>query len=1025
MNISELSIRRPVFAWILFSAFIVFGAISYQRLGISMMPDVDFPVLTVSTVWEGAAPDVIESELVDKIEERVIGLEGLKDVRSSIRQGRATVTLEYDLNRDLDAALQDTQGALSQLRLPTGVDVPTIKKTNPEDEPIMWIAFGGDRPLHDLIRFAELNVIDQLQTVSGVGEVMLGGYTSRNLRLWIDKTKLQRYQLSILDLVDAIEKEHREEAGGYIENQKNEINVRTMGEGLTAEEVGNFLITRRGGQPIYDTTIRVRDVARVEDGLADIRNAAYISGQKGAGISIGIKKQRKTNEIKVADGVVKKLEELSKRLPKDLSIRVNVDFTEATRDSVHETQFELILSVLLTTLICFLFLGTWKAALNVILSIPFSVVGTFIVIYFMGFTLNLFTLLALTLAIGIVVDDAIMMLENIVRHFAMGKSRRRAAGDGATEITFAAIAASVAVVAIFLPVIFMEGIIGKFFFQFGIVISAAVMLSLVEAVTITPMRCSQLMAPNDHDGWLAKKSDSVFFKLAAVYQRTLEFSLKARWLVVISATLIFVASCFIVRALRIEYIPPIDQNFIRGLFQTPVGSSLEMTTQVAKEVRAYLDKHPDVKRYFIRVGGNDGVPNQCFAAITLKDKSERVRGHVVIMQEMRKDLGKIKGLTRVQLRDISDRGLTGGGRSNPLSFNIRGPDYSVLKTKSKEMMDGLNESKLVVDLDTDYREGQPELRIIPDREAAALRGVSMETISRTINTAIGGVRQGKFSSDGRRYDIRIRLTPEQRLQPEEVNDLMLRTAYGELVPLKDVARIEVVKTVQSISRVNRSKSISVFGGIAPGQSQAVALQKVEELADKILPEGYSIHFEGAAQTFVDSIKSLWFALLLGVIVAYMVLAVQFNSFIHPVTVLLALPFSLTGAFATLFLTNQSLNVFSMIGLLLLMGIVKKNSILLVEFANHMRGNQKADSKLALLKACPIRLRPILMTSMATIGAAIPPAMGWGQGAELRQPMALAIIGGVIVSTLFTLYVVPCAYLIFSRFERPEPADDGL
>lgn len=1031
MTLSDLSIKRPVFAWVLFIGVLLFGALSYSRLGVSMMPDVDFPVLDIRVEWEGAAPEVMETELVDQIEEEMLTIEGLKEIRSSIQQGRANIKLEFDINRDVDAALQEAQGALSQVRLPLNVDMPVIRKSNPEEDPIMWIAFGGDRSLRDIVRYIDLNVLDQLQTVPGVGEIILGGFSARNLRIWIDNEKLRQYQLTVLDIIDAVEREHSELAGGYIENQEKEINVRTMGEEFTPEQVADILITTRGGQAVYDPTIRIKDIARVEDGLEDIRAVALISAMEGIGVSLGIKKQRKQNEIEVADAVQKRVEEIKKGLPKDLDMRVNVDFTEATRTAIKKTQIELFMSIMLTTLVCFVFLGSWKSALNVILAIPFSISGTFIVLYFMGFTLNLFTLLALALAIGIVVDDAIMMLENIVRHFQMGKSRKEASQVGAREITFAAVATTAALVAIFLPVVFMQGVIGKFFFQFGITLSAAVVFSLIEAVTLTPMRCSRFMTDGDHNSRFAIAVNSLFEKFANGYARTLEYVLAHRIKVLVISTLLFLLSTGLVGLLRKEFVPRQDQSVVRVQFQAPVGSSLENTRKMAGQIAAYLDNSPYVERYFMRVGGGGGgsPPNRGFAGVILKPRSERDIGHLKFMDITRETLlrdpkTKIDGLIRLQMSDISDRGLT-AGRSSPVAFNIRGPDYNVLKEKIGEIEKRLQATGLVEDLDTDYREGQPELRIKPKREEASLRGVSMQNIGRTINAAIGGIRQGKFTNDGRRYDIRIRLEPEERLNPEDINNLHIRTLYGEIIPLSDVVDLEVVNTVQTVTRVNRQKSVSVFGSLATGSSQSDALAQAEKIAREVLPEGYSFHLEGGAQTFGESFDALYFVLFLGIAFAYLVLAVQFNSFIHPVTILLALPFSLSGAWLTLYLAGQSLNMFSFIGLLLLMGVVKKNSILLVEFTNQLRHRENLNVHNALLKACPIRLRPILMTSIATVGAAIPLAIGLGDGAESRRPMALAVIGGVLLSTLLTLYVIPCAYSLFSRFEKHEnDEDDG-
>jgi HAE1 family hydrophobic/amphiphilic exporter-1 len=1019
MTLAEISIRRPVFAWMLMFGLIVFGAISLGRLGVSYMPDIDFPVIDISVEWEGAAPELIEAEIVDEIEQEIISVEGIKEIRSTVRQGTANITVEFEIHRNIDAALQEIQAGVAQVDLPLGVEPPIVKKSNPEEEPIMWLGINSTRPYRDLVEYVDLYIKDSFQIIPGVGEVILGGFSPRNLRIWIDNDKLKEHELTMIDLIRAVQSQHAELPGGYMENDQREWNVRTMGEGLTAADVANILITRRGGQPIYDTSIRIRDVAAVEDGTDDVRRMFRIEGRQA--ISLGIKKQRGTNEVEVASAVRKKVESLAKTLPPDIGIRVNVDFSRFTEQAVYFTQKELITAALVTGLVCLLFLGSWSAAFNVLLSIPTSIMGTLIVLYFFGFTLNLFTLLALALVIGIVVDDAIMVLENIVRHFHAGKGRTRASEEGAREITFAAMAATVAIIAIFLPVAFMSGIIGKFFFQFGVTISAAVSLSLLEAITLTPMRCSQLMRRSE-PGWYARGLDAAMRGMSAFYGAFLRGTLRWRWIVLLGSFAIFLASLSLLKSLRQEFVPPQDQNFFRLAVETPVGSSLEFTRGKVIEVEDYIHSRSDVARHLVSIGGLDGRSNTAFVPVVLVDKDKRGKSQAQIMNEFRRDLAHIKDV-RITMSDLSTRGLS-PRRSVGVEFNLRGSDYAKLDQSAQSIVDRLQQTGLFVDLDTNYRKGMPELQVIPDREEAAKRGVAVDDIGETVRCAIGGVRAGKFTSDGRRYDVRLRLKPLERLEPEALAKLEIRNDYGEVVPLNSVVDWEIVPKVQTISRVDRQRAISITGNVATGKSQAEAIAAAEQAAKEILPEGYSLHLEGGSQTFKESFDSLWFTLLLGVIIAYMVLAAQFNSFIHPFTVLLALPFSLTGALATLGWFDESLNLFSMIGVILLMGIAKKNSILLVEFTNQVRERSHATVEEALARACPIRLRPILMTSFATAGAAIPLALTTAPGSEARVPMALAILGGVAVSTLFTLFVIPCAYQIFSLFERPKDLDSA-
>lgn len=990
---------------------ILFGAISLRSLGISQLPDVDFPVLSVSVTWEGAAPEVLESEIADRLEQAVISVEGIKDITSNIRQGQVTLSLEFNLDRNVDAALQEVQSAISRVKLPLDVDPPTITKSNPEDQPIIWLGISGDRSLWDITRYVDLHIKDQFQILPGVGEILLGGYTDRNLRVWVDNTKLKGFELTVVDVKNALEHGNLETAAGRIENSQQELNLRVMGEGLTPAQVGDIVIDTRGGRPIFGgSKIHIRDIARVEDGLADIRRLSRVNGIGGLGL--GIKKQRGANAVEIGQRVKARLAEIQKTLPEDMKIGINFDSTVFVKQSVEETEFTLFLSAIVTGLVCWLFLGSLGPTINILLSIPTSIVGSFTIIYAFGFTLNFFTILGLALAIGIVVDDAIMVLENIYRHKAMGKDRIRASLEGAEEIMFAAIAASVAVIAIFLPVAFMKGVIGKFFFQFGVTITAAVALSLLEAVTLTPMRCSQLLSDDHKPGRFERFIDRTFHRLANLYQVLLGVTLRWRWLTVLVAIGLFGGSLLLLGRISKEFIPAQDQSMFLMRVQTPVGSSLEYTSERIKEIEKYLLGQPEVDRTYVAIGGfGGGDVNTGMVFVSMKPRAKRSVSQGEFMNATRSSLSQLPQL-KVFLQDLSTRGFT-AQRGFPVEFNIRGSDWQALNDLSQKIIDKLKETGLVVDVDTDYRLGQPEIRVWPLRDAAAERGVSIQDITDTVSAAIGGIRVGKFTQDARRYDVRVQLESPERRAAEDIMALEVRNDHGEIVPLAQVAKIETVPTLQTITRRNRERSISVFANVAPGKSQSDALAAAERIGTESLPEGYRVVLGGGAQTFIESFQSLYFVLWLGVLVAYMVLASQFNSYIHPVTVLLALPFSLTGALAALYLTGQTINLYSMIGVILLMGIVKKNSILLVEFINHKRFEEKLPLDESILAACPIRLRPILMTSCATLAAALPPALAIGPGAESRIPMSITIIGGVLVSTVFTLFVVPCAYRIFA------------
>jgi multidrug efflux pump subunit AcrB len=632
-----------------------------------------------------------------------------------------------------------------------------------------------------------------------------------------------------------------------------------------------------------------------------------------------------------------------------------------------------------------------------------------------------------------VVDDAIMVLENIMRHREMGKSKVLAARDGAREITFAALAATIAVVAIFLPVAFMSGIIGRFFFQFGITISAAVLLSLVEALTVTPMRCSQMMG--DTRRGYAHWAVGEFDKIGKVYRSVLASCLNHRWLVIFISTLIFAASLGMAYLLPKEFLPRQDQSAFLIRIQTPVRSSIGFTQDKLIAAEKILKQHPEIDHFFSAIGGftsdtgaadgtvTDGQVNSALIYVTLKPKSQRSLGQFALMDKLRQELNSIPDVNAVP-QDLASHDFV-AGRGFPIELNLRGPDYQVLEKKSQEIIDAMKQTGDFRDIDTDFRTGMPEVRIYPDRALATLSGVTVDAIGNTVQAAIGGAVQGKYTNKDRRYDVRLRLEGGQRIDAQDILNLDVRTDYNELIPISSVIKTETVGTYQTIARTLRERSISIYANIAPGKSQATALDHAEAIANKLMPPGYRVFLGGGAQTFRETFASLFFALWLGVIVSYMVLASQFNSFVHPFAVLLSLPFCISGAFFALYLTGQSINLYSLIGLVLLMGIVKKNSILLVEFANAKRFIDGFSVRDAILFAGPVRLRPILMTSLATLAAAVPPALALGPGAESRIPMAITVIGGVIVSTFFTLLVVPCAYSLMARLESKTHSEAEL
>ena len=1021
MRISDISIKNPVMAWMIMAFLMVFGAISFSRLGISQFPDVDFPSVNVSIALSGASPEVIESNIVEPVEDVLTTLEGIKGLSSSSRSGVGNISVEFNLDRSIDAALQEVQTKVSQAqrRLPKDAEAPIITKSNPDDQPIIWLAVtsdSGDR--RELMKYTQEYLKDQFTSVMGVGDIQLGGFTDPILKVQVLPEKLNRYNITVLDVISTIQAEHNELPGGQVDDNKNVFNVRVKGEAKTLEEFRSIIISKRAGQTVADPSLRVRlsDVANIQLSLADDKRFSRFNEKLAVGI--GIKKQRGTNAVAVARAVKERMEEIKKNLQPGYQLNVNFDTTQFIERSISELNKHLLMAVLLTAFVCWMFLGSFTATINVLLSIPTSILGTFIALYFLGFTLNTFTLLGLTLAIGIVVDDAIMVLENIFRYNERGKSQIESAIIGAREITFAAIAATAAVIAIFLPVAFMEGVIGKFFLQFGITISFAVFLSLIEALTITPMRCASFVQHSHRTTKIGKAFDVFFDKLTAGYKHTLEWTVVHKWKVFIGSVVLMVLCFVLVKFIPKEFTPPQESGLLMTRINLPTGTAFAVTNEATKKVERHLLEDPNVLQVFSSVGGFSGSgadTNTAMMFVSLKPKAERTMSQADFVKKAREDLKQyVKG--RVSMQDPTSRSFGGGGRGFPVEFVIKGPEWEELSAQADKLMEEMKNSGIMTDVDSNLLQGLPEIQVVPDRDRATATGVSVNSVASTINAMIGGVRAGQYADGGKRYDIRVELQKTDD-QVKDLEKLTIANSKGNLLPLKRIVKFNNTKTLQQINRDNRLRSISIYANVEKGKTTEQAMSFVREKS-KNLKQRYFIEEFGSSKSQKESFQGLVAALVLGLLVAYMILAAQFNSFIDPVTILMALPYSIAGAFIGLFITGQSLNIYSMIGVLLLMGIVKKNSILLVEFANLVRdrkGGEETPEK-AMVEAGPTRLRPILMTSFATVAGAIPTAIATGEGAELTRSMAVTIIFGVLFSTLLTLYVIPAIYVMFEKFK---------
>jgi multidrug efflux pump len=1003
VNITEVCLRRPVLAWMLMAATILFGIIAVTRIGISQFPDVDNPTITVSVSWPGGSPEDIETGIINPVEDAMSQVTGVLTLASSAKQGSARVTATFDLSRDIDLALQDTQAKIAQVQrnLPTSAMPPVVSKSNPDDQPIMTVGLSGPFSRQLLADVARYQVEDMLETIQGVGQIQTMGYLDRNLRIWVDADKLVATGTTVTDVMSALQKQHINVPGGALDNGGREFDVRVIGEAADLATIRNIVV--RGNA---SSLVRVSDVALVEDGFVDITSYARSNGEPVQ--ALGILKQPGSNAVGVAKAVTAALDNLQKTLPKGMKLDVIFDTTGFIQDSVNEIGIELGLAVVLTGLVCWIFLGSLSSTMNVLFAIPMSLLGTIAVLYFAGFTLNTFTLLGLSLAVGLVVDDAVMVMENIFRHAEMGKEPIRAAEEGTKEITFAALAATVAVIAIFMPVAFMSGVVGKFFLQFGVTLAVAVAISYLEAITLAPARCAQMVNMSSHAsrGFVGRLADRGFDSLGRGYTRALGWALAMPWTVIGIAVAVLALAGWVGSTLRQEFVPSQDQSRLSVRLTTAVGATLNETDTYVQRAEAFLAKRPEVVTVLSNVS-----PGSASLYVTMVPPGERKLTQSDFSAVMRKEFSSYPGL-RAAVQDLSQQGF-GGAKGFPIEFSVRGSDWDTLVKLAQQLKGQAASSGLITDVDSDYQLGAPELVVTPDRARASDLGVAIADIANTVSALVGGVVVGQYSEGGRRMDMRVRLIASQRSRPEDLSALRVRTGNGTLVPLSAVVQMTQQAELQQINHADRERAITITGNVAPGHAQSEALAYVQTLADSA-PTGYRVVLGGQSSQFGDAMTSLVFALVVGILVAYMVLASQFNSFMHPVTVLTILPLSVAGAMFALLIAHKTLNVFSMIGLLLLMGIVKKNSIILVDYANEVRDKEGLDARSAMLRAGPVRLRPILMTAVATLMAAVPSALGLGPGSETRGPMADAVIGGLVLSTALSLLVVPAFYLVADR-----------
>ncbi len=1005
MNLSDTSIKRPIFTAMIMMAIVVFGGVMFSRLSVDLFPKVDFPIVTVTVIYPGADPETMETKVADKIEEAVNSLSGIDQLRSTSLEGVAQVFVQFDLDVNLDVAAQDVRDRVASIQrdLPAAAEPPVVEKLDLGASPIMQIAVSGTADDVTLANYAEDVLKPGLERINGVGQLELVGSREREAHIWIDPDRLRTYGLTVNEVVHALRAQSIDLPGGRVTRGSEELVVRTNAQAASVEDLGNVVISANAG-----AIIRVRDVATVEDSLEEQRSIASVDGKSA--IAVVLRKQSDANTIVVADAVKKELPKLQKLAPPGTKVEVLLDNSTNIRSSVETVQLDLVLGAVLAVAIIFLFLRDWRATFISALALPTSVIGTFAFVNVMGFTLNMMTTLALSLSIGILIDDAIVVIENIVRHRTeLKENARDAASRGTSEIALAVLATTMSIVAVFVPVAFMEGMVGQFFYEFGLTVAFAVLLSLFVSFTLTPMLSARMLtghhaATTGFSGFIER----ILNGMDNGYRKVIRWALRNRFITVMLSIASLVGAFMLAGQLGAEFIPAEDRGQFTVNIETPTGTSLAQSAEIAFDLAETARTVPGVLSTFTTVGG--GVQEKVNSAtmiVTVEHKSKRAFSQEDVMAFLRRKLNGKPGVL-ISIEQINM--VSGGGfRNAPVQYNLRGNDLNELEATANKITERLKKTPGFADVDITYRSGKPQLDVDIDRVRAADLGVQAMQVASTVRTLIAGEVATEFESHGDRYDVRVQLPEQLRTSTDVISRAQVRTATGELVDIGTLGEIRESTGPSQIDRQARQRQVTILASLED-KALGDALAEVDAIAAELSPPTIDRSVAGMGERMQESNESMGLSMLLAIVCIYMILASQFESLIHPITIMFSLPFALIGAFGGLYLGQMRLSIFAMIGFIMLMGLVTKNAILLVDFAVQLRGRGQS-AKQAVENAGATRLRPILMTTAAMVFGMVPVAIGHGDGGETRAPMGMAVIGGLITSTILTLIVVPVGYTI--------------
>jgi multidrug efflux pump len=1007
-SLSTISINRPVLAIVMSLVIILFGVIGFSFLGVREFPSVDPPVVTVSTSYVGANADVIESQITEPLEDAINGVPGIRTLTSVSREGRSSITVEFELGVNIEAAANDVRdkvsGALN--RLPQDVDPPVVEKADADSSPIIFLTVRSDkRNLLEISRVAEVMFKERIQTIPGVSAVQIWGQQRYSMRIWMDPIKLASLKLAPSDVLQALNRENVELPAGRVEGQNTELTVRTLGRLTNEEDFNNLIIKEQG-----DNVVRLSDIGYAKLGPENERTILRRDGIPGCALAIVA--QPGANNIDIANRLYKKLDQIQRDLPQDVSYQMSYDSTKYIRSSISEVEETIIIAFCLVLSIIFLFLRDWRTTVIPIATIPISLIGSFFVMYLLGFTINVLTLLGIVLAIGIVVDDAIVVLENIYVKVEEGENPEEAARKGSTEIYFAVLSTTVSVVAVFLPVIFLQGLTGRLFREFGLVVASSVAISAFVSLSLTPMMSAKILKRREVQPWLYRKTEPFFEWLTQSYSNALAGFMKNRWLAFVimfaSGALIYLLG----KVTPSELAPLEDRSEFRLQAQAQEGATFEYMDRYVKELTQFIADEVPERNGMVSVTapgfGNAGV-NSGFVRVILTDPTQRTRTQQNIVDDV---TGKSKKFTGI--RTFATQAQTIGDRRGgfPVQFVIQAADLDKLKKVLPQFMQKASASPLFAFVDLDLKFNKPEINITIDRDKARTLGVNVLDISQTLQLGLSGSRFGNFVMDGKQYQIIGQVERGNRNEPLDLKTLYVKNKRGELIQLDNLVQFQELSSPPQLFRFNRYSSAKVQAQLAKGVALGDGIKEMQKIADEVLDESYSTSLDGASREFAESSSSIYLAFAIALAIIYLILAGQFESFRDPFIILFTVPLALAGALISLWYFNQTLNVFSQIGIIMLIGLVTKNGILIVEFANQ-RKEQGLSMMDAVKEAAASRFRPIVMTSLSTILGILPIALALGAGSESRVSMGIAVIGGMMFATILTLFVIPAIYSFFS------------